>query len=171
MSEIRIRAEGPQDREAVFDINAAAFPTEVEARLVDHMRDLGGPVVSLVAEDDGGVQGHALLTAVSVGAAGGDGALMALGPMAVRPESQRRGVGGALVKASLDACRERGAAAVFVLGHADYYPRFGFEPAAPHGLFFRDRQFDPHFFVAPLKDGALDGLQGEVVYAPGFDEA
>ena len=120
MSDLRIRAEGPDDREAVYDINAAAFPTEVEARLVDHMRSLGGPVVSLVAEDDDGVQAHALLTAVSVGGAGGDGTLMALGPMAVRPERQREGVGSDLVRAALDACRERGAAAVFVLGHAGF---------------------------------------------------
>ncbi len=173
MSDIRIRAERPDDREAVYDINAAAFPTETEARLVDHMRALGGPTVSLVAEDDDGVLGHALFTAVTVNAGerDADAGLMALGPLAVRPERQRDGIGGRLVQSGVEACKAAGAAAVFVLGPAEFYPRFGFEPAQDRGFFFRNRQFDPHFFVLPLKPAALEGLSGEVVYAPVFDEA
>ena len=58
---------------------------------------------------------------------------------------------------------------VFVLGHANYYPRFGFEPARPHGLFYKSEQFDASFFVASLAPHALEGFEGEVRYRPEFD--
>ena len=94
---------------------------------------------------------------------------MALGPMAVSPGSQKQGIGGLLIAAGLDACRALGQNVVFVLGHADYYPRFGFEPARKHGSWYKSEEFDPHFFVIGLQDGALDGLSGAVEYHPEFD--
>ncbi len=161
-----IRAERASDREAIFSVNARAFETDLEARLVDVLRERDAVAVSLVAELDGAIAGHILISPVSVG----DREFVALAPLAVTPEHQRIGIGSALVRAGIDACRERGDAAIFVLGHAKYYPRFGFVPAGPKGLHYKHEEFDPHFFVLELREGALDGVRGMVTYHPAFDD-
>ncbi len=129
--DVHVREETPADRDAVRRVNDAAFGRDAEGRLVDALRGAVSPVVSLVACDGDEVVGHVLFTPVTV-----DGAwtAMALGPMAVAPERQRAGVGSALARAGLDACRALGHDVVFVLGHPEYYPRFGFVPAPPRGL-------------------------------------
>ena len=160
-----IRAERPSDRDAVFHVNARAFETDAEARLVDMLRERDAAAVSLVAEVDGAIVGHILFSPVTVG----DREFVALAPMAVLPEHQRSGVGSALVRAGIDACRARGDAAIFVLGHAEYYPRFGFVPAGPKGLHYLSEEFDRHFFVLELREGALDGVYGLVKFHPAFD--
>ena len=161
-----IRAERPSDRDGVFSLNARAFETDAEARLVDILRDRNAVTVSLVAEIEGAIAGHILFSPVTVG----EKNFVALGPMSVVPERQRSGIGSALVRAGIAACRDRRDAAVFVLGHAEYYPRFGFVPAGPKGLHYRSEAFDPHFFVLELRDGALDGVSGFVEFHPAFDE-
>lgn len=167
----RIRPERSGDEEAISALHTAAFGTEAEARLVERLREADVPRISLVAVDEaGGLVGHILFTPVTVAAEGGPHAgAMGLGPMAVRPALQRKGIGGRLVEAGLAACRERGVPAVFVLGHRAYYPRFGFAEAAPRGLHFGGAQFDPYFFVLELTPGALDGWAGRVRYHPAFD--
>jgi putative acetyltransferase len=88
--------------------------------------------------------------------------------MAVLPEHQRRGVGSLLVRAGLEECRRAGHGCVVVLGHPEYYPRFGFVPASRHGLAWEHSAPDEAFMVLALRDGALDGLGGVVRYAPEF---
>ena len=163
---IAIRPEHAADRAAVFAVHASAFPTDAEARLVDRLRDAGAAVVSLVAERDGEVLGHVLLSPVCLVAAdGATSAALGLAPMAVAPALQRSGIGGRLVRAALDAARGAGHAFVFVLGHPAYYPRFGFEPAARHGLAYEGGPtFAPAFFVCALAPGALAGRTGVVHY-------
>jgi len=85
------------------------------------------------------------------------------------PEYQRQGVGSKLVRAGLHACRERGHRVVFVLGHADFYPRFGFRSAAPLGFRYGNSELDRYFMVAELSTRALAGLSGSVRYHPEFD--
>ncbi len=165
---IEIRTERPEDHKDVFAVNAAAFETAAEAELVEAVRGATEPLISLVALVEGKVAGHILFSPVTVEDAGVPSLAMGLGPMAVLPESQRRGIGSRLVHAGLDACRRIGEDAVFVLGHAEYYPRFGFEPAPAKGLRYRSAVFDPHFFVAELSPGALTGLSGWVRYHPAF---
>ncbi|MFD5553549.1 GNAT family N-acetyltransferase [Streptomyces sp. NPDC127068] len=123
-----------EDVAAVREINLAAFPTALEADLVDTLRTdpqawIDG--LSMIAADpDGTPVGHALLTRCHVD----DAPALALAPCAVRPSAQRTGAGSAAVRAALDAARTMGENLVLVLGHAEYYPRFGFTPASRFGI-------------------------------------
>jgi len=139
---VRIRRErpgDPADVAAVRAVSVAAFPTDAEARLLDALRAAGDcdPARSFVAVVDGTVVGHALLTAMILERPDGTrdaDRIVALGPVAVTPEWQRRGIGGELVRAVLAQAVREGAAAVVLLGHPTYYPRFGFRPAREQGL-------------------------------------
>jgi len=166
---ILVRYERAADHPAVFNINARAFGTPNEARLVEALREAARPQISLVALCDGRVRGHIFFSPVSVGSGSGAWEASGLAPMAVEPEWQHRGIGSALVRAGLAACRAIRRPVVFVLGHPEYYPRFGFRPAPPLGLRFRGPEFDPAFMVAELEPGALADRSGEVHYLPDFD--
>ncbi|MFB6717619.1 bifunctional class I SAM-dependent methyltransferase/N-acetyltransferase [Streptomyces sp. NPDC056237] len=129
------RPETAADGAAVHAVNAAAFPTPDEARLVDELRaDPAAwlPGLGHVALDgpDGGIAAYALLTRCRVG----DAPALALAPVATAPDRQRQGAGQAAVRAALDAARLRGESLVLVLGHPEYYPRFGFVPASRYGI-------------------------------------
>ncbi|MGO1181652.1 MAG: GNAT family N-acetyltransferase [Micrococcaceae bacterium] len=128
------RSNHRQDQAAVRAINIAAFPTPAEADLVDALRadpDAWIDGLSMLSHaNDGTPVGHALLTRCTVG---GQPAL-ALAPCAVDPARQRQGAGSAAIRAGLDAARDRGENLVVVLGHAEYYPRFGFTPASHLGV-------------------------------------
>lgn len=167
---IAIRPERPEDCAAIFDVNARAFPTDAEARLVDRLRDAGAATISLVAERDGAIVGHVCFSPVRVVAE--DGAAyraIGLAPVAVVPELQKNGIGGALIRAGFEACHAQGEPIVFVLGHPPYYPRFGFVPAAQQGLSYEGRPaFSPAFFVRELVPGALAGRGGVVSYHEAF---
>jgi putative acetyltransferase len=159
--------ERPGDQESVFEVDRQAFETPAEAELVAALRGNVVPMISLVAVMRGKVVGHVLLTPAIVG--GDEERAMALGPVAVLPEHQNQGIGSRLVRAGLEACRNLGRDAVFVLGHAEYYPRFGFCPAAQHGFRYRGAALDRYFMVAPLRSRALEGLSGDVRFHPEFD--
>jgi putative acetyltransferase len=166
---VSVRPELPEDREAVFDVNRRAFETPAEATLVDALRPVARPLISLVAVLDGRVVGHILFTPVTIEGGAAAGRAMALGPMAVLPELQNRDIGSRLVVVGLEACRDIGVHVVFVLGHREYYPRFGFEPAPPKGLRYKHADFDPYFMAVELSQDALSGLSGNVKYHPQFD--
>jgi putative acetyltransferase len=167
--EIRIRPECEADHARVHEIHSAAFGGSAEADLVDAMRGRVSPEVSLVAEIAGRVVGHVYFSPVHVGESRRPA--MGLAPVAVDPACQRGGVGSALCRSGLARCRELRQPVVFVLGHADYYPRFGFEPALPHGLFYKNEHFAPAFFVVDLDGAGLSDFAGEVRYHPAFDSA
>ncbi|GAA3753985.1 GNAT family N-acetyltransferase [Salinactinospora qingdaonensis] len=128
------RPETAADIPAIRAILLAAFPTAEEADLVDALR--ADPTawiegLSMIATTgDGSPVGYALLTRCRV-----DGApALALAPCAVLPSLQRTGAGSAAIRAALDAAQARGENLVVVLGHADYYPRFGFTVASRLGI-------------------------------------
>lgn len=132
--ELLIRAETQHDLRAVRSVNEAAFGQRFEADLVDALRRQADPFISLVVEQAGEVVGHICFSPVTIGDGAQRDGYVGLGPMAVLPAAQNRGVGSRLVRAGLDECRRRGQALVVVVGHAAYYPRFGFQPASRLGL-------------------------------------
>jgi putative acetyltransferase len=158
-----IRAERDGDAAAIRKVTLAAFGRAAEADLVDGLRSDGDVAVSFVAETDGRITGHILFSKL---ASGGGLELAQLAPLAVDPAGQRRGVGSALVRAGIEACRELGLDGVVVLGHPDYYARFGFSAEAAEGLASPFSGLAAYMTLA-LKPGLR--LAGEVRLPPAFD--
>ena len=167
---VTVRAEIAEDIPAVRRVNELAFGRPNEAALVDALRAAASPYISFVAVEDGRVVGHIFFSPVSIGSGESAPQAMGLGPMAVLPEYQRRGVGSRLVRAGLEECRRVGCNVVVVLGHPEYYPRFGFVPASRKGLRCEYPVPDEAFMVAELEPEALGGRRGLVKYRPEFAE-
>jgi putative acetyltransferase len=163
-----IRPERLSDIEAIRAVNRAAFDTGTEATLVDRLREEVSPIVSLVADDEGKICGHILFSFVAL--ADDSLRIMGLAPMAVVPDRQRQGIGSMLVRTGLHACRELDVQAVVVLGHAAYYPRFGFRPASQLGIRGEYDVPDDVFMALELEPGALLGKSGVVRYHSAFSE-
>ena len=168
---ITIRSEQPPDYDAIDEVNRLAFGQEDEVRLVRGIRRLNDfdPRLSLVALQNRQIVGHVMFSPIDIEAPDRSTCALALAPMSVRPASQRKGVGVALVHAGLRAGRDLGHTIVVVVGHPGYYPRFGFIPARKEGL---DAPFpvpDEAFMVLELSAGALAGVTGTVKYPPPFD--
>jgi putative acetyltransferase len=161
-----VRAETPDDLEAIREVNRHAFGQEDEARLVDALRDGNYARLSLVAERGGRVVGHILFSDLPIVTQAGTLPALALAPVAVLPEYQRQGVGSRLVRAGLRACAESGHKIVVVLGHPDYYPRFGFSAQLAERL--KSPFSGPAFMALELVAGALENVTGEVRYSPPF---
>ncbi len=169
---LHVRPERPADRQVIRQINKAAFAGEVEARLVDNLRGTPGfiPALSLVAEKDGVVVGHILFSIVHVTLGATRVPVLALAPMAVMPELQNQGIGSLLVREGLARCKALGHKVVVLVGHAEYYPRFGFAPAGAMGLRLPFEAPDEAFMALELVPGALHGLNGTIEYPPAFNE-
>ncbi len=164
---LAVREEIPDDTAAIRGVETAAFARPAEAWLVDRLRDAESLAMSLVATLDDAVVGHAALSPVTIAGVGSP--VLGLGPVAVRPELQRCALGARLVEESLARARERGVAAVVVLGHPHYYPRFGFVPASRFALRYATPVPDDAFMVAELVPGALAAATGLVRYHAAFD--
>jgi putative acetyltransferase len=155
-----IRPARPDDQEAIVALTAAAFDGEEGAmRIVREAR----PAISLVYEEDDRIVGHVMLSRMEMG----EHHPLQLSPLSVAPDCQNRGIGSALTREALRLADEAGEPLVLIVGHPTYYPRFGFEPAAPLGL-EAPRDFGPAWMVARLR--AYDpALRGRVVFPPPFD--
>ena len=167
-----IRRELPDDIPAVRVVNESAFGQPQEADLVDKLRVACPDALSLVAVDEGEVVGHVLFTPVTIEAGDHVVAGMGLAPMAVFPERQRRGIGSELIETGLAERRQSGCPFVIVLGHAEYYPRFGFVPASPRGIRCQwDGVPDDAFMVLVLDEVAMNRVAGVARYRSEFDDA
>ena len=163
-----IRPEQPDDLPWIHAVNSLAFGQPDEANLVDQLRDDGDVLASLVAIGDGDeIDGHILFSALDVLFDDGTSArVAALAPVAVRPDRQRQGIGKGLVRAGIAACTAQGLGAIIVLGHAAYYPKFGFSAALAQPL--RSPFPGEHFMALELIPGMLRGKTGAVRYAKAF---
>lgn len=168
--DIVVRPEDAGDIAAIREVNERAFERADEARLVDALRNAIAITASLVAEVDGRIVGHILFSPVHIDRESGCDVAVGLGPMAVVPEAQRRGIGTALVRAGIERMREAGHGAIVVLGHPSYYPRLGFAPASHFGLRWEVPGHDEAFFAIELRAGFLGARSGVVRYRPEFTE-
>jgi putative acetyltransferase len=146
-----VRAPKPQDFAAIHAVEAAAFEREDEALIVDAVRAEGAALVELVAEEEGQIVGHILFSRMTCKPAR---RMSALAPVAVLPDAQGRGWGQVLCRAGIEELRRMGAEAVVVLGHVDYYPRFGFSREAAK-LIASPYAHLPAFMALELVPGAL----------------
>jgi putative acetyltransferase len=161
-----VRDEHPDDRGQVRIVNEAAFGRSDESDLIDRLHAEGAVLLSLVAEIDRQIVGHILFSRMTIETAQGSVPAVSLAPMAVLPDHQRRQVGSHLVRQGLAKLDDRGERIVIVLGHKDYYPRFGFSSEKARGL---TSPFPPEAFMAlELKASALAGIQGVVRYPSAF---
>lgn len=164
---IGIRTELPGDRDAIRRVNEVAFGRPGEADLIDALRGSAAwlPELSLVAEDESGVVGHALFSVVQLDTGA---ELLSLGPMAVVSDRQRAGIGTALVEHGLERARETRYPLVVVLGHPGYYPRFGFESARDYGVESPYEAPDEAWMALALP--AYEGrVRGTVRYPPAWE--
>ena len=167
---IDVRDEQPADRVAVREVNEMAFGQPTEANVVEVLHQWQAAVLSLVAIVDARIAGHILFSPVTVEHDAGK-RLAGLAPVAVRPKLQKQGIGSLLVRAGLVRCHAAGCDGVVVVGHADYYPRFGFARADAFGLCC-EYDVPPEVFMALALPGrSLDGVSGVVRFHPAFAQA
>ena len=164
---IVIRREQETDFPQVYELNIAAFESDEEARLVDRLRGVEG-YLSYVADSEGSILGHISFSPVTLDDTSRPFA--GLAPMSVLPAFQRQGIGSSLVEAGLEGCRAERLTAVFVLGHAEYYPKFGFRVAEQFGFRCEYPVPSENFMVLELQPGCLKGESGLVKYDPVFAE-
>ena len=166
---MNIREEVPSDIEMIWEVNTEAFETEAEASLVNALSNSGCTYLSLVAETENKVVGHILFTPVELCGNDNNLKIMGLAPMAVLSKYQNKGIGSKLVQAGLERCRSLGYDAVVVLGHPNYYPKFGFVPSVKYGIKSEYEVPDEVFMILELIPGSLKNHEGVVKYHEAFN--
>lgn len=165
---MRVRHERLGDEAAIRAVVTAAFGQADEADLVDRLRTSSCEQISLVATLYGEIIGHILFTPVAIEGDGKTSQAWGLAPMAVLPNYQRQFVGMQLIREGHNACAASDTPRVVVLGHSDYYPRFGYVPASHFGVTSEYDVPDEAFMAMELSPGAFDGVAGLVKYRPEF---
>lgn len=164
-----IERERPEHAVSIHALLVASFPTHAEAGLVDDLRAADALPVSLVASEGGSILGHISFSPGFIRPAGLASVVWTLAPLAISPAAQRRGPGSALVRAGLRACADAGCDAVVVLGDPDFYRRFGFLPAAEHGLRCSFEAPPEAFMLTELHPASLPFHDGTVYFHSAFD--
>jgi len=163
---IEVREERRTDLEAIREVNRRAFGQDQEADLIDALRSSGAASLSLVATVDEHIVGHIMYSPAQLGRIEGRG----LGPMAVLPEYQRRGIGSRLVETGNRQLEIAGCPFIVVLGHAAFYPRFGFKPARPMGITCEWDVPENVFLILVLDALRMRGVSGLARYRHEFSE-
>jgi putative acetyltransferase len=169
---IVIREERPADVSDIYLVEKAAFQRTEEADLVNKLRENNAILLSLVATVCDSIVGHALYSLVTVGDGKPQFIFPALGPIAVDPEFQGKGIGSALIQAGTQVMKEFGFGLVFLVGDPAYYPRFGFQPAVPLGFnspYVVKGDAHDHFMVLVLDEKVLKTVNGMVRYRSEFN--
>lgn len=166
---IHIRQEVPTDYEEVFNIVEAAFKTmpfsdQTEQFLVERLRKSESfiPELSLIAEKEAEIVGHILLTKIRIVSEKESYDSLILAPVSVKPEYQNQGIGGQLIRAAHEKAKELGYKSVVLLGHKDYYPRFGYEKTSKYGIELPFGAAEEYCMVVELVEKGLKGVSGMV---------
>jgi putative acetyltransferase len=168
---LTVRSERPEDEAEIRHINDEAFGRDVEGKIIDKLRSQGTLTISLVALDDGRIAGYIAFSPAETVPDNLTIRAIVLGPIAVLPDFQRKGIGWELIESGLEKCRELGYDIVVLVGHPDYYPRFGFVPASRMGIECEFEAPDEAWMLLELREGALAGRRGKVFFQPAFREA
>jgi putative acetyltransferase len=170
---ILIRSETVIDFYSIAQVNDIAFGGKSESELISKLRNTQNFITefSIIAEIDENIIGHILFYPINIETKTGLIPTVALAPMSVLPKYQNKGVGTKLVQYGLQKCKERGFESVTVLGHANYYPKFGFEPASKWGIYSDFDVADEVFMSMELKEDALVKVAGKVIYPKEYLEA
>jgi predicted N-acetyltransferase YhbS/uncharacterized protein YdhG (YjbR/CyaY superfamily) len=177
---VTLRLEKKSDYETVEQITYRAFcnapPTGadddgMEALLARKLRTCTAfvPELDYIAELNGTIIGNIMYTRSKIVGDNNEWETLTFGPVSVLPQYQRDGVGSALIQKTLEVARELGYRAVLIFGHESYYPRFGFKPASEYVITTADGKNFPAFMALPLYDGALDGVNGRLIYDEVYD--
>ncbi len=171
--ELKIRSETPGDYSSISRINSQAFGRQNEADLVQALRTLAefDPNLSLLAEIESQLVGHILLFPVHIRMQESKHLTVSLGPVAVLPEFQRQAIGTRLIEKGHEKAHKLGFDSVVLLGHPDYYPRFGYLPASNWGLTNPWNITGAAFMAIELVKGSLKGKPGLIEYPAAFDQA
>lgn len=169
---LTLRREKASDFHGIYLVHQAAFRQEAEGRLVEKLRKNKAyiPELSLVAIQDNLVVGHIIFSKIKISGGQKDYESLTLAPLGVLPEFQNKGIGSLLVREGLKKARELGYRSVIVLGHKNFYPRFGFVPASRWGIESPYEVPDEAFMAIELVPGGLDGISGKVKYDEAFEE-
>ncbi len=161
-----IRPETKKDYDAITEINNLAFKRETEGKLVQNLRQNPNfvPELSLIAEKDNRIIGHILFYPIKINEDNLKHDSLALAPMSVHPDYQNKGVGSKLVQEGLKRAQKLGYKSVIVLGHPDYYPRFGFKPASNWNIRAPFEVPNKAFLALELKKDGLKDITGTVEY-------
>lgn len=165
---MKIREERPSDAKQIWEVNTEAFATEAEANLVNALRSSGCAYISLVAEVGINLVGHILFTPVELIGSKNKLKIMGLAPMAVSKQQQNKMIGSKLVETGLEYCQSLGYDAVVVLGHPNYYPKFGFVPSAKFGIKSEYQVPDEVFMILELAPDSLKNQEGVIKYHEAF---
>jgi len=170
--DVKIRRETGGDHQNITVVNDLGFGQKNEGQLILRLRKTRKyiPGLSLVAEIEGRIVGHILFYPIDIKSEGTVFPSLALAPMAVLPEYQKKRIGSQLVKEGLKRARRLGFKSVIVLGHAAYYPRFGFEPAGKWSIRPPFEVPDDVFMALELVRDGLKGIQGTVEYPSEFND-
>ena len=169
---VAIRFEQPKDIDEIRLLNYKAFGQPEEGRIVDKLRKSCNGILSLVAISNNKIVGHIMFSPVTIETKEGVIEGMGLAPMAVLPELQNQGIGSKLVKEGLRIIRNTSCPFVIVLGHENYYPRFGFQRALEFGLRSQwDGVPDDAFMAMILDESVMKGVSGIVKYRDEFNDA
>ena len=168
---VSIRHEKPEDIPFIYSVHEQTFKRDAEAKLTDKLREACTDCLSLVADDNGSIVGHIMFSPVLIKKekiiSG-----MGLAPMAVLPSKQRQGIGTQLIKSGLQILQEKGCPFVIVLGHPDYYPRFGFQTASRFNIISQWEDVpDDAFMILVMDDNAMQDVSGIATFRDEFNEA
>ncbi len=169
---ILIREEKEKDCKKIYEVNKVAFGQEKESKLVDKIRKSENyiPGLSLVAETGGRIVGHILFSKMRIiGSSVFE--TLTIAPLAVIPDFQRQGIGSALVKEGMKKARELGFDSIILVGHKEYYPRFGFEKASKWNIKCPFTVPEEAFMAIELTEKALEGKAGTIKFSDEIMEA